>query len=356
VFQHVALTYDQASGVATIYCNGQIVSQQTIGSVIPQTTYNLYLGKRPMTVGEDESFDGKIDEAAIFNRALSSNEIAAIYNAGSAGMSANPAPPVIVTQPTSQIALVGSTATFSVSASGTGPLKYQWALAGKKIAGATNATLTLTNLRATQGGYYEVTVTSPYGATSSVKAMLTLSTLDMLVYKYAGTATLVASNKNLSFAYSGYMYFEPDTTNFTYIGWAFISGKKLYWVNTNTPSFFLTIPGNPSYTVFGDAGASYDDLGQAHINSDMIKGTDTTLKIDTTRTFEFPATFTCENNHVYPDPNTGEMDLNLATSTFTYVPLVTQAANNTGQTLQQLINAQVQQLTATGYRPAPLPQ
>ena len=54
VFQHVALTYDKASGVAAIYCNGLVVSQQSVGSVTPQTTYNLYLGKRPLTAGEDD--------------------------------------------------------------------------------------------------------------------------------------------------------------------------------------------------------------------------------------------------------------------------------------------------------------
>jgi hypothetical protein len=32
VFQHVALTYDQASGVATMYCNGAVVLQQRVGS------------------------------------------------------------------------------------------------------------------------------------------------------------------------------------------------------------------------------------------------------------------------------------------------------------------------------------
>jgi len=85
VFQHVALTYDKASGVATIYCNGQIVGQQNIGSITPLTTENLYLGQRPAPITEQSGFVGLMDEPAIYNRALSSNEIAAIYLAGSAG-------------------------------------------------------------------------------------------------------------------------------------------------------------------------------------------------------------------------------------------------------------------------------
>ena len=85
VFQHVALTYDQASGVAMIYCNGQIVGQQNIGSFTPLTTEDLYLGQRPAPSAERAGFVGLMDEPAIYNRALSSNEIAAIYLAGSAG-------------------------------------------------------------------------------------------------------------------------------------------------------------------------------------------------------------------------------------------------------------------------------
>ena len=85
VFQHVALTYDQASGMATIYCNGVVVAQQNLGSFTPLTTYDLYLGRRPLTQGETYAFAGLLDEPAVYRGALSSNEIAAIYAAGHAG-------------------------------------------------------------------------------------------------------------------------------------------------------------------------------------------------------------------------------------------------------------------------------
>jgi hypothetical protein len=80
----VALTYDKASGVATLYCNGSVVLQQVLGSFTPQTTFDIYLGKRPLTRGETFSsgsltFAGLLDEAAIYNRALSASEIQAIY-------------------------------------------------------------------------------------------------------------------------------------------------------------------------------------------------------------------------------------------------------------------------------------
>jgi hypothetical protein len=86
VFQHVALTYDKTTGMAAIYRNGVMVKQQNLGIFTPQTTFDLYLGRRPLSpTAEQYSFVGAIDEPAVYNRTLSSNEIAAIYLAGSGG-------------------------------------------------------------------------------------------------------------------------------------------------------------------------------------------------------------------------------------------------------------------------------
>src|SRR5271168_5514763 len=50
--------------------------------------------------------------------------------------------PTITTQPQSQSVMVGSTATFSVVATGTAPLSYQWSENGTAIGGATNSSYT----------------------------------------------------------------------------------------------------------------------------------------------------------------------------------------------------------------------
>lgn len=82
-WQHVAVTYDKSSGVATLYLNGSVVGgPTTLGSFTPQTSYDLYLGSRPPG---SSRYVGQMDEVEIFNRALDITEIAAIYNAGSAG-------------------------------------------------------------------------------------------------------------------------------------------------------------------------------------------------------------------------------------------------------------------------------
>ncbi|MEI6078634.1 MAG: FG-GAP-like repeat-containing protein, partial [Verrucomicrobiota bacterium] len=84
-------------------------------------------------------------------------------------------PPTITAQPTNQAVLVGGTAPFSVSASGTGPLSYQWAFNGLNIDGATSATLTLGNVQLTNAGNYSVVVTNTSGSILSSNALLTVN-------------------------------------------------------------------------------------------------------------------------------------------------------------------------------------
>jgi|CXWL01.1.fsa_nt_gi hypothetical protein len=82
-WQHVAMTYDSASGIAAIYLDGSIVAGPTnLGSFTPATASDLYLGFR---INSGYRFSGVMDEVELFDRALSQTEIQAIYNAGSAG-------------------------------------------------------------------------------------------------------------------------------------------------------------------------------------------------------------------------------------------------------------------------------
>ena len=66
--------------------------------------------------------------------------------------------PSITSQPTSQTVNAGSNAMFSVSASSTGSLSYQWLKNGMPISGAINSTLTLTNVQSGDAATYSVEV------------------------------------------------------------------------------------------------------------------------------------------------------------------------------------------------------
>ena len=178
-WQHVALTYDKASGLAAIYINGTNVAQANLGSFTPLTGFtNLLLGARTTfgsVANPPNAYSGLMDETGFYNRALSSNEIAGIYLAGSAGKCFTPAAPVILTQPQSQTNIIGGTVNFSVTASGTPPLSYQWKFGGTNIVNATNTILTLNNVQLSQAGNYSVTVTNIAGSTNSANAVLTVN-------------------------------------------------------------------------------------------------------------------------------------------------------------------------------------
>jgi hypothetical protein len=95
--------------------------------------------------------------------------------------SALPAPPTINSQPQSQAGVPGGTGSFSVSASGTAPLQYQWALNGTNLASQTSSTLTLTNLQQTDFGNYMVLVSNDGGSVPSTPAALTQAVQPLLV-------------------------------------------------------------------------------------------------------------------------------------------------------------------------------
>ena len=89
-----------------------------------------------------------------------------------ASYAATYAPPAITAQPASESVSIGGTATFSASASGVPIPGYQWQFNGSNIPGATNPTLTLTNVQATNLGTYSLVVTNSVGNAVSNPATL----------------------------------------------------------------------------------------------------------------------------------------------------------------------------------------
>jgi len=105
--------------------------------------------------------------------------LAALLLLGACGSSDNgdaPQAPKITAQPTSQSVSVGETATFSVTATGTAPLAYQWQRSGTAITGATNSSYTTPAAASTDNGAtFEVTVTNSVGSITSNGVTLTVN-------------------------------------------------------------------------------------------------------------------------------------------------------------------------------------
>ncbi len=170
VWHHAAFTFDSATETQALYLDGAVVASGAANLQIGYDTNSVLIGCDSDYGTIDQPFDGRIDEVSLYDRALTSAEIAAIYNAGSAGKCGVTL--TIVVQPQSQTVSPGGTASFSVAANGAPPLGFQWRFDGTNIASATNDTLTLTDVKTTESGYYSVIVTDPSGSTTSSNAVL----------------------------------------------------------------------------------------------------------------------------------------------------------------------------------------
>mgnify|MGYP000247649681 CR=1 FL=1 len=78
-------------------------------------------------------------------------------------------------QPVGQTRLVGESVTFAAAATGLPAPAYQWLKDGVPVAGATAATLILTNLSISDGAVYSVIASNAAGSTTSAGAALVIS-------------------------------------------------------------------------------------------------------------------------------------------------------------------------------------
>jgi photosystem II stability/assembly factor-like uncharacterized protein len=87
-----------------------------------------------------------------------------------------PSAPAITAQPASQTVAAGATASFSVTATGTAPLSYQWRRNGAAISGATASTYTTpATTVADNGAVFSVVVSNSAGSATSADATLTVT-------------------------------------------------------------------------------------------------------------------------------------------------------------------------------------
>src|SRR5437870_13701918 len=82
------------------------------------------------------------DSGVTFAVVVSNSAGTATSNLATLTVSAAPLAPTITTRPANQTVTAGQTATFTVVASGTAPLSYQWQKNGANIAGATSSSYT----------------------------------------------------------------------------------------------------------------------------------------------------------------------------------------------------------------------
>ena len=115
-----------------------------------------------------------------------------------AATSTGGAAPVITLHPASQSVLVAMNTAFSVTATGTGPLQYQWRFNGTNLPGATNSLLPINNVQSDRAGVYQAVVFNAAGSAVSSNATLAVALPPTILTQPASLAVKATSNATFS--------------------------------------------------------------------------------------------------------------------------------------------------------------
>lgn len=180
--------------------------------------------------------------------------------------------PTITTQPSAQNVCPGSSANFTVAASGSGTLTYQWQKNqvnlsnGGHYSGVTTATLTVSSCDSNDAANYRCVVTDSTGSTNSNEAALTLKTTTAITTQPANASVNAGSTATFSIAAEG--------TNLTYQwrknGTNLSNGGDISGATSTTLSIANceeADEANYSCVVTGDCGSATSNNAWLDVNS-----------------------------------------------------------------------------------------
>jgi hypothetical protein len=133
------------------------------------------------------------DSGSLFSVVVSNSVGSVTSNNASLTVNPDPVAPSITGQPASQTITAGQTATFSVTASGTAPLSYQWQKNGAAIGGATSSSYTTpAEIMADNGAQFSVVVSNSAGTATSNNAVLTVNAVAPSITAQPANRTITA--------------------------------------------------------------------------------------------------------------------------------------------------------------------
>jgi (2Fe-2S) ferredoxin len=208
-----------------------------------------------------------------------------------ATVTVNAVAPSITTQPTNQTVNAGATATFTVVATGTAPLTYQWKSGGTAINGATAASYTTPVLAvANSGTSYTVVVSNSAGSVTSSAATVTVNAV-------APSITTQPANQTVNDgATATFTVVATGTAPLTYQwskGGTAISGATA--ASYTTPALTVSNSGT-SYTVMVSNSAGNMTSNPATVTVNAVTPTITTQPTNQTVEVGATAAFTVVAN------------------------------------------------------------
>jgi gamma-glutamyltranspeptidase/glutathione hydrolase len=175
--------------------------------------------------------------------------------------------PTIISDPAHRTEYPGNTASFSVSAIGSGPLHYRWRKNGAlltnggNISGATNTTLQVANVSMADAALYSVVVTNHLGSVTSASGTLTVIDTNnpgqLFLYEpfnYTNLGGPVSSNTPANWTYGGsgandlsvvsgnlfYSGLAPSIGNSVTNGGAGLGVRRLFGTNIGSGQIYFS--------------------------------------------------------------------------------------------------------------------
>lgn len=174
------------------------------------------------------------------------------------------APPIIVTQPSSQTVTAPSAATFTVAAVGTGVLSYQWFKNSVTIGGATASSYSIGTTSQADGGSYTVRVTDSQGTVLSQAAVLTV----------AGAPFIVSDPVSQTVATGGSASFTVTATGTAPLSYQWkSSGVEISGANSSTyaiNSVTLADAGSYTCTVTNGSGSATSAVATLAVSTPVV--------------------------------------------------------------------------------------
>ncbi len=155
--------------------------------------------------------------------------------------------PSITAQPQSQSAPVGTDVSFSVTATGSGPLFYQWRFGTNNVQGATANSYTRTNAQLSHAGNYSVVVSNAVNSVTSSNAVLSVTVVPPNITAQPQNQTVyVGATANFSVTANG-----PGTLTYQWrFGASNLAGATLstlsFSAGTNNAGNYDVVITNPS--------------------------------------------------------------------------------------------------------------
>lgn len=215
--------YTEAAAIVTSPTNltinvGQNIALTAVASGYPAPTYQWYLNGNPISgaTGASYTFPSATTANAGDYYVVATNAYGSATSS-TATVVVNVVAPTITTSPASQTGTIGGAVSFSVSASGSAPLTYQWFKNGSPISGATSSTYNIATTTAGDIGTYYATVSNSAGTATSDTAVLTLV--------FTAASTVFSTNFSADTIHAASNIVTPTSTD-----WYILASK----VATNT--------------------------------------------------------------------------------------------------------------------------